>query len=112
LDHAEIIRAGQPLPYRDEQFDLVVARSVFEHIEHPEFTAAELLRITKPAGLIGAVTPNKYGYIALAARLVPNNRHVTALAAIQPDRKPRGYLSHLLSFEYTFGAAENLRACG
>jgi SAM-dependent methyltransferase len=67
------------LPYRDEQFDLVVARSVFEHIEHPEFTAAELLRITKPAGLIAAVTPNKYGYIALAARLVPNDRHITAL---------------------------------
>jgi SAM-dependent methyltransferase len=88
LDHAEVIRPGQPLPYSDERFDLIVARSVFEHIEHPEVTAAELLRVTKPGGLIAAVTPNKYGYIALAARLVPNDRHVEALAAIQPDRKP------------------------
>ncbi|HUH72082.1 MAG TPA: class I SAM-dependent methyltransferase, partial [Mycobacterium sp.] len=88
LDHAEVILPGHPLPYRDEQFDVIVARSVFEHIEHPDATAAELLRVLRPGGLIAAVTPNKRGYIAVAARLVPNDRHVRALAAIQPERKP------------------------
>jgi SAM-dependent methyltransferase len=87
LDHAEVITPGGPLPYRDEQFDVVVARAVFEHIEDPEATAAELLRVTKPGGLIAAVTPNKFGYIAVAARMVPNDRHVKALSAIQPERK-------------------------
>ena len=88
LDHAEVISPSGQLPYRDEQFDVVVARSVFEHIEDPAVTAAELLRVTKPGGLIAAVTPNKSGYIAVAARLVPNDRHVRALGAIQPERKP------------------------
>jgi SAM-dependent methyltransferase len=88
LDHAEVIRAGDPLPYADETFDLVIARWVFEHIENVEWLAPELLRVVKRGGLIAAVTPNKFGYIALAARLVPSRLHVSALNSIQPDRKP------------------------
>lgn len=88
LDQAKVIKVGRPLPYEDNRFDIVIARSVFEHIDTPEFTAAELLRVTKPGGIIAAVTPNKWGYIAVAARLVPNRLHVRALEAIQPDRKP------------------------
>jgi 2-polyprenyl-3-methyl-5-hydroxy-6-metoxy-1,4-benzoquinol methylase len=45
---------------------------VFEHIEDPEWLARELLRIVKPGGLIAAFTPNKFGYFAVAARMVPN----------------------------------------
>lgn len=87
LDHAEVIRIGEPLPYPDNRFDIVIARSVLEHVDTPQFTAAELLRVTKPGGLIAAVTPNKWGYIAIGARLVPNKLHVRALESIQPSRK-------------------------
>lgn len=88
LDHAEVINADAPLPYADDQFDLIIARSVFEHVDNPQHTARELLRIVKPGGLIAAVTPNKFGYIAMAARLVPNSMHVRILARAQPERKP------------------------
>jgi SAM-dependent methyltransferase len=87
IDHAEVITPGAPLPYADETFDLVVSRSVFEHVENPRWLGAELLRIVKPGGVIAAVTPNKYGYIATAARLVPNRLHVRALHFVQPGRK-------------------------
>jgi SAM-dependent methyltransferase len=87
LDHAEVIRIGEPLPYGDNSFDIVIARSVLEHVDTPQFTAAELLRVTKPGGVIAAVTPNKWGHIAVGARLVPNRLHVRALESIQPGRK-------------------------
>ena len=88
LDHAEVVAVGERLPYDDDRFDIVVARAVFEHLDDPAFAASELLRVTKPGGLIAAFTPNKWGYIAVAARLVPNRMHRSALTAIQPDRQP------------------------
>src|ERR1700758_5179016 len=57
LDHAEVIELGKPLSYRDNNFDIVSARSVFEHIEDPEWLAWESLRIVKTAGSIAASYP-------------------------------------------------------
>lgn len=97
LDRALLIEPGQPLPYEDERFDLIVSRYVFEHLTDPVWTARELLRVTKPGGWICVMTPNKWGYVALAARLVPNALHTAVLRYIQPHRKdedvfPTAYL--------------------
>lgn len=86
LDSAEVIEIGKPLPYPDDYFDLIVSRYVFEHIDDPEWAASELLRVVKPGGWICAMTPNKWGYVSLAARLVPNRLHSRALARVQPGR--------------------------
>ncbi len=88
LDEAKVVAAGAPLPYEDDRFDLIVARFVFEHIDDPSFIATELLRVLKPGGVIAAVTPNKWGYIGIGARTVPNRFHVTMLSRIQVERKP------------------------
>lgn len=50
LDGAKVIEIGEPLPYADASFDLVLSRYVFEHVDTPGQTAAELLRVTKPGG--------------------------------------------------------------
>jgi SAM-dependent methyltransferase len=82
-----VITPGAPLPYPDDRFDIAIARSVLEHVDNPDHVARELMRVVKPGGLIAAVTPNKYGYIAIGARLVPNRMHVKALRRVQPQRK-------------------------
>jgi SAM-dependent methyltransferase len=87
LDHAEVVLPNAPLPYSDERFDIVIARWVLEHVENPVHVARELLRVVKSGGLIAAVTPNKYGYIAAGAHLIPNRMHVTVLNSVQPERK-------------------------
>lgn len=87
LDHATVIDVGAPLPYPDDTFDIVFSRYVYEHVEQPDWMANELLRVVKPGGLIAALTPNKFGYIAAAASAVPNRLHVAALRHVQPNRK-------------------------
>ena len=87
LDRASVIEPGAPLPYEDERFDIVVSRYVFEHLTDPVWASRELLRVTKPGGWICAITPNKWGYVALAARLTPNTLHAGALKFVQPNRK-------------------------
>jgi SAM-dependent methyltransferase len=86
LDHATLFDPDKPLPFGDNSFDLVYSNWVFEHVADPQRVANELLRVVKPGGYICAVTPNKRGYIALAARLAGNARHVSLLKRIQPDR--------------------------
>lgn len=87
LDDAKIFDPTKPLPYPDHAFDMIVSRYVFEHIDDPQMASSELLRVLKPGGWICAVTPNGFGYVALAARAVPNRLHAAALKLIQPGRK-------------------------
>lgn len=86
LDAAAVIAMGEPLPYSDNRFDMIVSRYVFEHIADPQWAAAELLRVLKPGGWICAMTPNKFGYVALASRMIPNRLHSRALSRVQPGR--------------------------
>jgi SAM-dependent methyltransferase len=89
LDTAKVIEDRNQLPYEDGRFDIIVARYVFEHIDSPEWAAKELLRVLKPGGWLCAMTPNRWGYVALASRLIPNRLHAGALSKIQPSRLER-----------------------
>ena len=84
VDCADAIDPAQPLPYGDASFDLIVSRYVFEHVQDPRHTAAELLRVLKPGGWICALTPNKWGYPAIGARLVSNRHHAKMIRRVQP----------------------------
>ncbi|MGQ0734882.1 MAG: class I SAM-dependent methyltransferase [Acidobacteriota bacterium] len=57
------------VPFDDEQFDVVVIRSVIEHVEDPDRTFRELARVTKPGGAILMNLPNKWDYVSVLARL-------------------------------------------
>jgi len=86
LDEVLQIEPGGALPFGDETFDLVLADYVLEHVNRADApaVAAELARVLKQGGWVAARTPNKWGLIAIAARLVPNRLHVAALKHLQP----------------------------
>ena len=89
LDEAHTVGIGEPLPLPDASVDLVVSDHVFEHVDDPDGVVAELDRVLKPGGWICARTPNRHGYIASGARLVPNRVHAKALERLQPQRQER-----------------------
>lgn len=87
VHEAHVVGPTGPLPFPDGHFDLIVADHVFEHLHQPAATAAELDRVLRPGGWLCARTPNKWGYIAVAARLVPKGAHRRVLGLVQPGRK-------------------------
>ncbi len=89
VDTAHVIEESGVLPLADASVDLVVADHTFEHITDPTPVAAELTRVLRPGGWLCARTPNRWGYIALAAKVVPNRLHALALERLQPDRESR-----------------------
>lgn len=86
VDEAHIIEPGVRLPIPDASVDLIVSDFTFEHVDDPGPVAREFERILKPGGWVCARTPNKWGFIAIGARLVPNRLHVRALHTLQPGK--------------------------
>jgi SAM-dependent methyltransferase len=86
LDARHIVDPLTPLPLEAECIDLVVADWVLEHVAHPEIFASEMLRILKPGGWLCARTVNRWGYVGIGTRLIPNSVHKSLLRRIWPER--------------------------
>lgn len=86
VDEAHVVDVGHPLPLGDDTVDLVVSIYAFEHIADPAWAAEEIDRILRPGGWVCAMTPNRWGYIGLGARIIPNSLHVGMLRRLQPQK--------------------------
>lgn len=89
VDESYLIEPAGRLPLGDALVDVIVADHVFEHVSREDAPAVvdELRRVLKPGGWICARTPNKWGAIGVAARVVPNDKHVATLTKLQPNRE-------------------------
>ncbi len=87
LDRAFVIPQSGKLDLDDASIDLILSDHVLEHIPDPKAFSAEVQRVLKPGGWFCARTPNRWGYIAMAARLVPNRFHARVVARVQDGRK-------------------------
>jgi SAM-dependent methyltransferase len=87
MDESVVIDGGAALPFPDNSFDLILSDSTFEHIDNESQIARELDRILKVGGWICARTPNSYGYVAVANRLVPGRLGRSLVRSAQPHRK-------------------------
>src|SRR5579871_415463 len=87
MDESIVIDIASPLPFSDSTFDLIVSDSTFEHVEDELRISAELDRTLKVGGWICARTPNRYGYVAVANRIVPNHLGSSLVRSAQPGRK-------------------------
>jgi len=56
----EIIQSDleEPLPFKDNYFDVVFSKSVLEHFYYPEKLVLEIYRILKPGGLVITMVPD------------------------------------------------------
>ena len=89
LDEAHVMEPNGRFPLADESVDLLVSDFTFEHIDAPEHVASEIGRVLRPGGWLCARTPNKWGYIAMGARVVPNRLHNAMLRYLQPAKQER-----------------------
>ena len=68
---ADLAKTGIP----SESVDLVVSRSVLEHLTAPLDVFHELSRILRPGGRFVFLTPNRWDYASLGAMAIPNRLH-------------------------------------
>jgi SAM-dependent methyltransferase len=59
------------LPFPDGYFDMIISRSVVEHLEDPPQVFREFNRVLRRGGKVVIITPNKYDYVSIAASLTP-----------------------------------------
>lgn len=68
------------LPVEEASMDLVMSRSVFEHLERPDAVYRELARVLRPGGKVVFLTANVWDYATMVARIVPNRFHARIVA--------------------------------
>lgn len=71
------------LPLEPGCVDLIISRSVFEHLTDPDAVYAELARVLAPGGRIVFLTANFWDYGTQVARLVPNRFHAKVVAKVE-----------------------------
>jgi SAM-dependent methyltransferase len=64
------------LPFRAERFSIAIVSHVAEHLTEPEAVFRELAAALAPGGRLFVLTPNRWHYVALGARLLPHRAHV------------------------------------
>jgi len=67
--------------------DMVVSRSVLEHVRNVDGVYKEINRILKPGGRFLFLVPNLWDYVSLASYMIPNTFHKTIVARLS-DRAP------------------------
>ena len=63
------------LPFPSGYFDMVISRSVVEHLEDPPRVFREFVRVLRPGGKVIVLTPNRYDYVSLIATVTPYRLH-------------------------------------
>jgi ubiquinone/menaquinone biosynthesis C-methylase UbiE len=71
------------LPLPDASVDVIMSRSVFEHLTDPEAVYRELARVLKPGGRVVFLTANLWDYGTMVARLVPNKHHAKVVNTVE-----------------------------
>jgi ubiquinone/menaquinone biosynthesis C-methylase UbiE len=70
------------LPFPDGHFDMVISRSVIEHLEDPGLVFREFSRVLRPGGKVVVITPNKWDYVSVIAALTPYRLHRSLVSRI------------------------------
>ncbi len=72
VDGGIVADAGRSLPFKDGAFDMVVTRTLIEHLPHNETFLAETGRVLKPGGYSVHVFPGKFAPFALLNVALPD----------------------------------------
>lgn len=102
---------GEQWPLEDCSADLCVSDNVLEHLPDPQGFFAEARRVLKPGGMLCIRTPNRWNYIAVLSRMLPNRSHAGVLARAKRDLREEDVFPTLYRCN-TIGALRKALAAG
>ena len=71
------------IAFKNGVFDLVISRSVLEHIEKPTKVCEEIYRVLKPGGQYIFLTPNLFDYNTILSKIIPNRLHSKIVRVVE-----------------------------
>lgn len=74
-------------PINNNSVNLVLCDNVLEHIENPNIFFSEAKRVLKNGGVLCIRTPNKWNYVSIVAKIIPNKFHSKVTSVAQINRK-------------------------
>jgi SAM-dependent methyltransferase len=74
-------------PVENASIDVCICDNVLEHLSDPGDFFSEAQRVLRPGGVLCIRTPNRWNYIALLSRLVPNRQHSRVLSVAKASLK-------------------------
>lgn len=104
------------LPLADASVDLIMSRSVFEHLTDPDAVYREFSRVLRPGGRVVFLTANMWDYGTLVARMVPNRLHGRIVKIVEgseeEDTFPTAYKTNTRADVNRLAAAAGLQVEG
>ena len=83
------IADAMKLPYPDEFFDRTLTTCLFHHLSKPEIAMQEMLRVTKPGGVISFFLPYDPGVFFRFIRHLTTRRNARKLHALGTISEPK-----------------------
>jgi len=112
LKRGDLARTGLP----DASVDVIMGRSVMEHVTEPELVYAEMHRVLKPGGRFVFLTASLWDYASLIAKAVPNRLHPWVVARTEgraeADVFPTAYKTNTRSAVRRLAAQAGLDVVG
>lgn len=71
VDEVRVADVSQPLPFADGAVDLLVSRTMLEHVPDVPQAVGHIARAVKPGGRTLHLVPCRYALFAIAARVLP-----------------------------------------
>ena len=86
IDEFRLLTPDGMWPIESSSVDVVFSDCVMEHLADPDLFFREAVRVLRKGGYLCLRTPNVWGYVAVAARLIPERLHKNILRRAQPTR--------------------------
>lgn len=86
------------LPFADASVDLILSRALLEHIDGVPAAAQNMARVLKPGGRALHFLPGRYSLFATAARLLPFDRLLWLLHAV--NHRSRGQVEFDVFYDH------------
>lgn len=71
VDATYVADVAEKLPFAEAEIDMLVSRTVLEHVKDVERAAYEMSRVLRPGGLSIHLFPCRYALFAIVARVLP-----------------------------------------
>jgi len=95
---------AESIPVPDENYDLVTANMVMEHVQEPARVLCEIRRVLRPGGWFIVHTPNRRYYLIAAARWLHQHLKNVLICALESRSETDVFPTH-----YRFNTPEVIR---